>query len=152
MTPLMHVVVSIGVGAVIGYGSYLIVNGTITSGNFVSFITALIMLYTPIKGIGKNFNNVQISFLAIERITDVLDLESDIRDKDNALELKTVQKEIKFDHVNFEYQENVPVLRDICLNVKAGSTVALVGNSGGGKTTMSTCCPVLRRQRRQRVH
>lgn len=53
MTPLMHVVVSIGVGAVIGYGSYLIVNGTITSGNFVSFITALIMLYTPIKGIGK---------------------------------------------------------------------------------------------------
>lgn len=141
MTPLMHVVVSIGVGAVIGYGSYLIVNGTITSGNFVSFITALIMLYTPIKGIGKNFNNVQISFLAIERITDVLDLESDIRDKDNALELKTVQKEIKFDHVNFEYQENVPVLRDICLNVKAGSTVALVGNSGGGKTTIVNLLP-----------
>ena len=141
MTPLMHVVVSIGVGAVIGYGSYLIVNGTITSGNFVSFITALIMLYTPIKGIGKNFNNVQISFLAIERITDVLDLESDIKDKDNALELKTVQKEIKFDHVNFEYQENVPVLRDICLNVKAGSTVALVGNSGGGKTTLVNLLP-----------
>lgn len=141
MTPLMHVVVSIGVGAVIGYGSYLIVNGTITSGNFVSFITALIMLYTPIKGIGKNFNNVQISFLAIERITDVLELESDIKDKDNALELKTVQKEIKFDHVNFEYQENVPVLRDICLNVKAGSTVALVGNSGGGKTTIVNLLP-----------
>lgn len=141
MTPLMHVVVSIGVGAAIGYGSYLIVNGTITSGNFVSFITALIMLYTPIKGIGKNFNNVQISFLAIERITDVLELESDIKDKDNALELKTVQKEIKFDHVNFEYQENVPVLRDICLNVKAGSTVALVGNSGGGKTTIVNLLP-----------
>ena len=99
------------------------------------------MLYTPIKGIGKNFNNVQISFLAIERITDVLDLESDIKDKDNALELKTVQKEIKFDHVNFEYQENVPVLRDICLNVKAGSTVALVGNSGGGKTTIVNLLP-----------
>ena len=81
MTPLMHVVVSVGVGAVIGFGSYLIVNGTITSGNFVSFITALIMLYTPIKGIGKNFNNVQISFLAIERITDVLNLTPDIADK-----------------------------------------------------------------------
>lgn len=66
MTPLMHVVVSIGVGAVIGYGSYLIVNGTITSGNFVSFITALIMLYTPIKGIDKKFQQ-RANFLSGNR-------------------------------------------------------------------------------------
>ncbi len=141
MTPLMHVVVSIGVGAVIGFGSYLIVNGTITSGNFVSFITALIMLYTPIKGIGKNFNNVQISFLAIERITDVLNLTPDIADKENARELSAVNKEIRFEHVDFEYVENTPVLKDICLKVKAGSTIALVGNSGGGKTTIVNLLP-----------
>ena len=141
MTPLMHVVVSIGVGAVIGFGSYLIVNGTITSGNFVSFITALIMLYTPIKGIGKNFNNVQISFLAIERITDVLNLTPDMADKENARELSAVNKEIRFEHVDFEYVENTPVLKDICLKVKAGSTIALVGNSGGGKTTIVNLLP-----------
>ena len=141
MTPLMHVVVSVGVGAVIGFGSYLIVNGTITSGNFVSFITALIMLYTPIKGIGKNFNNVQISFLAIERITDVLNLTPDIADKENARELSAVNKEIRFEHVDFEYVENTPVLKDICLKVKAGSTIALVGNSGGGKTTIVNLLP-----------
>ena len=141
MTPLMHVVVSVGVGAVIGFGSYLIVNGTITSGNFVSFITALIMLYTPIKGIGKNFNNVQISFLAIERITDVLNLTPDIADKENACELSAVNKEIRFEHVDFEYVENTPVLKDICLKVKAGSTIALVGNSGGGKTTIVNLLP-----------
>ena len=78
MTPMLHVVVSIGVGAVIGYGSYLIVNGSITSGNFVSFITALIMLYNPIKNIGKNFSAVQVSFLAIERVADILALEPEI--------------------------------------------------------------------------
>ena len=68
MTPLMHIIVSAGIGGVIWFGSTLIVNGTISAGNFVSFITALILLYTPIKSIGKSFNNVQISFLAIERI------------------------------------------------------------------------------------
>ena len=60
--------------AVIGYGSYLIVNGTISSGNFVSFITALILLYTPIKSIGKNYNAMQVSFLAIERLVEILDM------------------------------------------------------------------------------
>lgn len=141
MTPLMHIVVSIGVGAVIGYGSYLIVNGTITSGNFVSFITALIMLYTPIKGIGKNFNNVQVSFLAIERIIEVLDLEPAITDKPEAVELKNIKKEIDFNHVFFEYVPGTPVLKNINLKVKAGSTVALVGNSGGGKTTIVNLLP-----------
>ncbi len=141
MTPLMHVVVSIGVGSVIGYGSYLIVNGTITSGNFVSFITALIMLYTPIKGIGKNFNNVQISFLAIERITDILEMKSDIVDKENPKELSEIKQGIRFNNVNFEYEENVPVLKNINLNVKAGTTIALVGNSGGGKTTIVNLLP-----------
>lgn len=63
MTPMLHVVVSIGVGAVIGYGSYLIVNGSITSGNFVSFITALIMLYNPIKNIGKTLARFRYLFL-----------------------------------------------------------------------------------------
>ena len=141
MTPLMHVVVSIGVGAVIGYGSYLIVNGTISSGNFVSFITALIMLYTPVKGIGKNFNNVQVSFLAIERIVEVLDLEPAIADKTDAKDLTEIKREISFNHVGFEYVENTPVLKDINLKVKAGSTVALVGNSGGGKTTVVNLLP-----------
>lgn len=141
MTPMMHIVVSIGVGAVIGYGSYLIVNGTITSGNFVSFITALIMLYNPIKGIGKNFNNVQISFLAIERIIELLDLKPIIADKDDAKKLQKIEKNISFEDVEFAYIENTPVLKNINLKIKAGSTVALVGNSGGGKTTIVNLIP-----------
>ena len=141
MTPLMHVIVSVGIGGVIGYGSYLIVNGTITSGNFVSFITALVMLYAPIKSIGKNFNNVQVSFLAIERVFDILDITPEIKNKKNAKELKNINKDICFENVSFEYIPNTPVLKNIDLKIKAGTTTAIVGNSGGGKTTLVNLLP-----------
>lgn len=141
MTPLMHIIISVGIGGVIGYGSYLIVNGTITSGNFVSFITALVMLYTPIKGIGKNFNNVQISFLAIERVMDILDMDPAVKDRADAGVLKQIEKGITFDDVTFEYVPGTPVLKNVSLNVGAGSTVAVVGNSGGGKTTLVNLLP-----------
>lgn len=141
MTPLMHIIISVGIGGVIGYGSYLIVNGTITSGNFVSFITALVMLYTPIKGIGKNFNNVQISFLAIERVMDILDMDPAVKDRADAGVLKQIEKGITFDDVTFEYVPSTPVLKNVSLNVRAGSTVAVVGNSGGGKTTLVNLLP-----------
>ena len=141
MTPALHVIVSIGIGAVIGYGSYLIVNGTITSGNFVSFITALILLYTPIKSIGKNYNAMQVSFLAIERVVEILETKPTIVNAPNAKKLSAIHKNIKFNHVDFEYNEGIPVLKDINLDVKAGSTIALVGNSGGGKTTIVNLIP-----------
>ena len=141
MTPMMHVVVSIGIAAVIGYGSYLIVNGTITSGSFVSFLTALIMLYGPIKGIGKNYNAVMVSFMAIERVMEILDIKPAIADKPNVKKLQSKHNDICFKDVMFEYVEGVPVLKDINLEVKSGTTVALVGNSGGGKSTLVNLLP-----------
>lgn len=141
ITPLMHVVVSAGIGAVIWYGSSMIVNGTITQGNFVSFITALIMLYTPVKGIGKSFNNVQVSFLAIERLVEILNITPKIADKENALELDGVKKGVEFKDVCFAYKPDTPVLKNINLNVEAGSNIAIVGNSGGGKTTLVNLLP-----------
>ena len=141
VTPLMHVVVSAGIGAVIWYGSSMIVSGQITPGNFVSFITALILLYTPVKGIGKSFNNVQISFLAIERLVEILETNPKVKDNDDAVELKNVKKDIVFKDVCFEYREGIPVLKNVNLYVKAGSNVAIVGNSGGGKTTLVNLLP-----------
>ena len=141
MTPMMHVVVSVGIAAVIGYGSYLIVHGTITSGSFVSFLTALIMLYGPIKGIGKNYNAVMVSFMAIERVMEILDLQPAIADKASAQKLKAEHNDICFKDVYFEYIPGVPVLKDINLEVKSGTTVALVGNSGGGKSTFVNLLP-----------
>ena len=141
MTPMMHVMVSIGIGGVIGYGSYLIVSGAITSGNFVSFITALVMLYNPIKSLGKNFQAVQVSFLAIERVAEILDVEPSIGDKSNAKELQGIKKAIEYKNVSFEYTEGTPVLKDVSFSVKPGMRVAFVGNSGGGKSTLVNLLP-----------
>ena len=141
MTPMMHIIVSIGIGGVIGYGSYLIVNGDITSGNFVSFITALVMLYNPIKSLGKNFQAVQVSFLAIERVAEILEVEPTISDKPGAKELSAVKKSIDYKNIDFEYTPGVPVLKNVSFSVKPGMRVAFVGNSGGGKSTLVNLLP-----------
>lgn len=141
LSPMMHVIVSVGIAAAIGYGSHLIMTNQITSGNFVSFITALILLYTPVKNIGNNLNAVQFSFFSIERIFEVLDSTPSIRDSENAQILSRSHSKIQFKDVNFEYIPNVPVLKNINLEVHKGETIAFVGNSGGGKTTIVNLLP-----------
>lgn len=143
LSPLMHVIMSIGIALVIGYGSYLIVSGTITSGNFVSFIAALMLLYTPLKSVGNNYVSMQQSFLAIERIFEILDLKPNIQNAKEAVDLTGVKQGIKFEHVSFGYNKGREILHDINLDIPIGHTVALVGNSGGGKTTVSSLLPRL---------
>ncbi len=141
MSPLMHFIVSLGIAAVIWTGSYLIVHHQITAGNFVSFITALIMLYNPIKSIGNNYNNVQMAFMAMERVFDKLERKPAICSKKDAVELTEVKKGIEYRDVCFEYARNHPVLKHINMKVEVGQTIALVGNSGGGKTTLVNLLP-----------
>ena len=141
LSPFMHVIVSIGIAAAIGYGSHLILTEQITAGNFVSFITALILLYTPVKNIGNNLNAVQMSFFAIEQIFDKLAIIPSIRNKENARILSPNYSKITFKNFNFHYVPNVPVLKNINLEIKKGETIALVGNSGGGKTTIVNLLP-----------
>ena len=143
LSPLMHIIMSIGVALVIGCGSYLIVSGKITSGNFVAFIAALMMLYTPLKSVGNNYISIQQSFLAIDRIFEILDLTPTINDKKEAKELQEVKKDIVFENVCFEYVKGREVLHGINLTIPVGHTIALVGNSGGGKTTISALLPRL---------
>ncbi len=143
LSPVMHVLMSIGIAFVIGCGGYLIVHGKITSGNFVAFIAALMMLYSPLKGVGNNYVAIQNSFMAIDRIFDILDLQPNIKDHPDAKELNEIRREIVFEHVHFEYVKGREVLHDINLKIPVGSTVALVGNSGGGKTTVSALLPRL---------
>ncbi len=141
ISPIMHVIVSVGIGFAIGLGSYLIQKGIITAGNFVSFITALIMLYTPIKGLGGNAKKMQTSLLALERVVKNLDAKEFIIDKPDSLEFKNLQDNITFKNVVFEYKKNKPVLNDISFTVKKGEKLALVGNSGGGKSTIINLIP-----------
>lgn len=141
ITPVMHIILSTGIGLSIWFGSHLVLNGQITSGSFVSFLTALIMLYQPIKGIGGTYNSVLMSFLAIERVFDIFDTVPNVRNAEKTKPFNPDFKEIQFKNLYFEYNPGVPVLKDINLTVKRGETLALVGNSGGGKTTVVNLLP-----------
>lgn len=141
VTPVMHVILSMGIALALWFGSHLILTGRLTPGGFVSFLTALILLYNPMKTIGGNYNAVLVSFWAIEQVFEVLDAEPKIQDKKDAIEMPGKIKKIEFQDVSFEYIKDVPVLKHINLTVKKGETVAIVGNSGGGKTTVVSLLP-----------
>ncbi|MCL2888685.1 MAG: ABC transporter ATP-binding protein/permease [Elusimicrobia bacterium] len=141
LTPLMYVVLAVGIAGVITYSSYLIMHGYITRGNFVSFLAAMFMLYTPIKTVGNNIVDIEKAFLAIDRIFEIFGLSSGITDAKNAKTISTIKRNIKFEDVTFEYVPGKPVLKDINLTVPVGQTVAFVGNSGGGKSTLVNLIP-----------
>ena len=141
MSPLMHFIVSLGIAIIIWLGSYLIVHGEITAGNFVSFITALLMLYNPLKSIGNNYNSVQMALMAMERVFSLLEQKPRICNKPNAIKLEKINSGIEYKNVCFEYVKNKPVLKNVNLNIKVGETIAFVGNSGGGKTTLVNLLP-----------
>lgn len=141
LTPVMHIILSTGIGLSIWFGSHLVLSGSITSGSFVSFLTALIMLYQPIKGIGGTYNGVLMSFMAIERVFDMFNTIPKIQNAPNPQKFNSDFQTIQFRDLSFEYNPGVPVLKDINLTVKRGETLALVGNSGGGKTTVVNLIP-----------
>ena len=141
LSPMTYTIGSIGIAAVIGMGSHLVISGAITSGSFVSFIAALVMLYTPLRGLSNNAKNMQTSLLALGRIVRLMDREPDIVDNPNAIEFPGLKDSIVFENVNFGYRADVPVLNDVSFKVKKGEMLALVGDSGGGKTTIVNLLP-----------
>lgn len=141
VSPMMHFIVSIGIAGVIWLGGWLISHNQLTPGGFVSFITALLMLYHPIKSIGSNYTNVQMSLLAMERVFSSLESKPSIKNKDTAIKLEDIKSDIVFENVCFEYDANRPILKNVSLKIAKGQTVAFVGNSGGGKTTLVNLLP-----------
>ena len=141
LSPLMHFIVSFGIAAAIWFGSYLIVTHQVSPGNFVSFIAALIMLYNPIKSIGNNYNSVQIALMAMERVFTMLETTPDIVNCPNPKIMSTPKKGIEYKDVCFSYIEGKPVLDHINLKINVGETIAFVGNSGGGKSTLVNLLP-----------
>ncbi len=141
LSPFTHFIVSIGIALTISLGSWLIQTEQITAGNFVSFLAALLMLYTPIKGISSTVVKMQNSFLAIDRIFEILEDKDPITDKEDAQVLEKVEQGFQFHNVSFSYTGEKPTLENINLDVKVGEMVALVGNSGGGKSTLVSLLP-----------
>ncbi len=141
MSPLMYLIASVGIAIVMGYGTYLILSGNMTTGSFASFVTSLLLLYKPVKTLGHTMTKIQTIFVAMGRMFELFDLEPEFTDCENAVELNGLDSSVKFNNVSFEYNEGHPVLASINLTVKKGETIAIVGNSGGGKTTLVNLLP-----------
>jgi len=134
-TPVMEVITSLGIAAVIWFGGTLVMRGAMTAPEFFSFIAAMVMLYTPVRKLLATYNVLQRSFGAAERVFEILDETPEISDRPDAVALDTVRGEVRFLNVSFSYQDEC-VLRNINLEARRGEVVALVGPSGGGKTTL----------------
>lgn len=141
MSPLMYMIASVGVALVLHFGNTLIINGEMTTGAFASFVTSLLLLYKPIKDLGRVTTNLQGVFVAMSRVFELFAIEAKITDKENPIELKEIKKSVKFENVGFEYEEGKPVLNNINFEAKCGEVVAFVGNSGGGKSTAVNLIP-----------
>ncbi len=141
ISPIMHTISSFGIAFVIWYGSYLIVSQQITVGNFASFVTSLVMLYNPLKSIGNNASSIVMSLMAVDRIAELLQSKNNIANATDAVSLPSCRGNIEYKDVSFAYVPNKPVLKHINLSIKSGQTIALVGNSGGGKSTISVLLP-----------
>ena len=142
VSPLSEMFAGIGAAAVIYYGGYSVVKGSSTPGSFFSFLTALFMLYAPVKGLSRINNVIQQGIAAGSRVFDVIDTLPEVQEKENAVELPPVRKEIAFDRVDFRYAaEGETVLRELDFRVPAGTLVAIVGSSGAGKTTLVDLLP-----------
>jgi len=138
----MEVIGVVGVAAIIWYGGFLVINGSMTPGEFFSFLTAMFMAYAPIRKLSGSNNAIQQALAAAERVFGVLDLKTEQDAETGRLELPRIAQSVTFDDVTFHYEsQSVPALNDINLTIRAGEMVALVGSSGSGKTTLVNLIP-----------
>ena len=134
-SPAVNVLSSFGIAAVLWFGSQRVLNGGMTEGELTSFVAAMLMMYAPLKRLTKVSNTVQKSLGAAERVFELFDEVPEISDAPGAREIERVQGRILFDRICFSYEDTL-VLKDFCLAIEPGEVVALVGPSGGGKSTV----------------
>jgi len=139
-SPIMEFLAGLGIAFIIWYGGSKVISGTSTAGTFFSFMAAVLMLYDPVKKLSGLNNAVQQGLAAADRVFDIIEMETDIKEKKNPVEIKRGPHRVFFENVFFKY-EDVMVLEDINLDVKAGEVLALVGMSGGGKTSLVNLIP-----------
>ena len=142
LPPLMEAVGGLALIAALFYGSYSIRTGHITPGAFVSFLTALFAMYTPIKRLSRVNATLQGALAASSRIFEVLDTHEEVIEAPGAVELPRMRRQIEYRDVGFRYADgDGPVLRRVSLTASSGEVVAIVGMSGAGKTTLVNLLP-----------
>ncbi len=142
LPPLMEFLGGLAIVALIWYGSRRIGSGEMTQGNFLAFIFAAFMMYTPVKKLSRVNTNLQQAIAAAERIFEMLDTHSEVKERAGARQLAPLRQTVEFRNVSFKYKDAAgPILQDVSFRVRAGEMVAIVGLSGAGKTTLVNLIP-----------
>lgn len=139
--PLMEFIGGVAIAAFIWFGGKLVIDGVMTPGEFFAMMTSLVVAYDPVKRLGKVNSTIQQGLAAATRLFVILDTEPKVSDKPEAKILPAFRDRIVFDNVGLVYDDSTVALQDINLTVPAGQTLAIVGHSGGGKTTLTNLVP-----------
>ncbi len=135
--PFVDLLSAIATAIVLGYGGYLVLEGDVTIGLLFTFILYLSNFFDPVQQLSQLYNTFLAAVAALDKIMDVLDEEPEVRDHPGAQELDEIEGHVRFDGVRFAYGRGAEVLHGIDLDVAAGTTVALVGHTGAGKSTIA---------------
>jgi ATP-binding cassette, subfamily B, bacterial len=143
LSPLVDIIVAAGTGVVLWFGVRLVLQGRLTAGALLVFVLYLGKMYKPMKDLSKMTDTVSRAVVSFERIGELLETESKVRDRPGARPAPPFRGRIEFAHVTFGYQADQPVLKDLNLSIEPGEAVALVGPTGGGKSTLIGLIPRL---------
>jgi ATP-binding cassette subfamily B protein len=134
--PLMGILSNANIAILAGLGGWMVLQGIATVGTIATFYNYSRRFAAPLRQLGNLYNQLQSALAGAERVFEIIDEEASLPDRADAVELKRVDGEVVFDHVDFSYDEGVPVIKDVSLEAWPGRTFALVGPTGAGKTTL----------------
>ena len=141
LTPFVEFFSAIAITVIIWYGGLSVIDGIMTSGELIAFLIYAINLANPTRRIAEAVGNIQKSLGAADRVFAILDTEPEVKNRPGAGALQVTAGRVEFDHVAFSYEPDHPVLTDISFTAEPGQTVAIVGPSGAGKTTIANILP-----------
>ena len=141
LTPTIEFVAAVGVTIILWYGGNSVIDGTITAGSLVAFLTYAVNISNPIKRLSRVIGNIQRAMAAAQRVFDVLDLPESIKNLPEAKVLPTVKGQVSFNNVSFSYNPGEQVLNNVSFSVKPGEMIAFVGPSGAGNSTVASLLP-----------
>ena len=136
LLPTVELLTSLGLALVVFFGGHMVFQGTIEPGTLVAFALFIQRFFEPVRMLTQEYGSLQRAMVSGERIFEILDMDPDVVEKDDAVELPPVKGQIAYRDVGFHYEEDEPVLKEVDLEIAAGQTVAFVGPTGAGKTTM----------------
>lgn len=141
LTPVVELVAAIGVTMIIWYGGNNVINGTITVGSLVAFLTYAVNISNPIKRLTRVIGNIQKALAAAQRVFMIIDMPEEIAESRDAKQLPEVSGKVEFQNVSFAYDDKGNVITDLSFSVKPGEVIAIVGPSGAGKSTIANLLP-----------